>query len=117
MARKLIVVAVIVAVAGIGVWYYVENLRYTPIGDILANPRDYDGKITTISGVVTERTSFLIVKFFVLKDQTGEIDVVTERPLPVVGSKIHVRGKARESFSLGNEQKLVFVEVADTDKK
>jgi hypothetical protein len=113
MARKIIVIGVILAVAVLGIWYYVENLSYTPIGDILANPRNYDERVTTISGVVIERASLLIVKYFVVKDQTGEITVVTDRPLPVIGSKVRVRGKVEESFSLRSEQKLVFVEVPD----
>jgi hypothetical protein len=113
MVRKIIVVGVVLAVAVLGIWYYVENLRYTPIGEILANPRNYDEKVTTISGVVIDLTSLLIVKYFVLKDQTGEITVVTDRPLPVIGSKVRIQGKVAESFSLGSEQKLVFVEVPD----
>jgi hypothetical protein len=39
--------------------------------------------------------------------------VVTDRPLPVIGSKVRIQGKVAESFSLGSEQKLVFVEVPD----
>jgi hypothetical protein len=116
MVRKIIVAIVVFAVVNIGIWYYVENLSHTPIGEILANPRNYDEKITTISGEVTDRTSLFIVKYFVLKDKTGEITVVTERPLPVIGSKVRVRGKVKESFALGNEQKLVFVEVTDANK-
>src|SRR5512137_1814656 len=101
MAKNIILAMVVFVVVGIGIWYYIENINHTPIGEIMANPRNYDEKITTISGEVTDRTSLFIVKYFVLKDKTGEITVVTERPLPVIGSKVRVRGKVKESFALG----------------
>lgn len=82
----------------------------TKIGDITGHPRDYANKEVTVSGEVTETFSFFVVKYFVLRDSTGEITVVTERPLPAKGEKIKVKGVVREAFSMGTKTALVLVE-------
>jgi hypothetical protein len=53
---------------------------------------------------------------FYLKDKTVELVVVTDRALPVVGSKIRVKGRIEEAFSIGNQQMLVFVEETQAKK-
>ena len=87
----------------------------TPIGDLVKSPRDYDGKELKISGTVTEKNSFLVAKYFVLKDKTGEIPVVTDRVLPNVGDTVTVHGQLKEAFSLGSFSALVFVEDPQKD--
>jgi hypothetical protein len=82
----------------------------TPINKILENPRDYDGKPVKISGEVTEVFGLVVVKYFVVKDKTGEIIVVTKRPLPREGTKITVKGKVQNAFSIGDKQLIVIVE-------
>jgi hypothetical protein len=82
----------------------------TSIRKILDNPRDYSGKTVTVSGEVTEVVSLVFVQYFVVKDSTGEITVVTERPLPRKGSKITVKGKVQQAFSIGDKQLIVIVE-------
>jgi hypothetical protein len=110
MLKNIIIgVLVVIIVAG-GAWYYVNNIAHTPIGKILENPRDYDGKDLTISGEVTDRVSLLFVKYFQLKDNTGEITVVTKRSLPAIGSKVRVKGHVEEAFAIGDQQMLVFME-------
>jgi hypothetical protein len=110
-ASRFAMAGIFVAVLlGAGTWYYSANLEYTPIGNILKNPRDYEGKDITIEGVVTGRTSLVFVKYFKVKDRTGKIIVITRKILPSVGSKVKVKGRIEEAFSLGEEQMLVFVE-------
>ena len=82
----------------------------TKIGDITGHPRDFAGKEVTISGEAIEAFSLLIVKYFVLRDATGEITVVTDRPLPAKGEKIKVKGIVKEAFSIGDKTSLVLVE-------
>jgi cytochrome c-type biogenesis protein CcmE len=82
----------------------------TPINKILENPRDYAGKPVKISGEVTEVFSLVVVKYFVVKDKTGEITVVTKRPLPREGTEITVKGTVQEAFSIGDKQLIVIVE-------
>jgi hypothetical protein len=55
---------------------------------------------------VTEKSSLLVVKSFVLKDKTGEIRVITDRVLPNVGDKVVVHGRLEERFLLGISVRL-----------
>jgi len=88
----------------------------TKIGDIISHPRDYAGKEVTISGEVTETFSLFVVKYFVVRDSSGEISVVTDRPLPAKGEKIKVKGTVKEAFSLGNKTALVLMETTEKSK-
>lgn len=86
------------------------NMFATPIKKILDNPRDYSGKAVTITGEVTEAEGLFFVQYFVVKDSSGEITVITKRPLPRQGSKITVRGTVQQAFSIGDKQLIVIVE-------
>jgi hypothetical protein len=111
MLKKSIAVILVAIIIAAGVWYYKTNIEgITFIGKILKDPKVYEGKMLTIKGTVTERVSFMIMKYFKLKDRTGEIMVITEKPLPSVGAKISVQGMVHDAFSLGGEQILVFIE-------
>jgi hypothetical protein len=110
MIKKLVIFFGIVVIVGVAVWIYFSPVASTPIGNILKNPRDYAGKTLIISGQVTDRMSLLLLKYYRLKDDTGEIIVISKRPLPVVGKKIKVKGRVEEAFSLLDKQVLVFIE-------
>jgi len=91
------------------------GIGVTNIGDITQRPRDFAGKEVTISGEVVDTFSLLIVKYFVVRDNSGEISVVTEKPLPVKGEKIKVKGTVKEAFSIGTKTALVLVESVKTN--
>ncbi len=93
-----------------------SELVSTKIADIRNNPRHYAGKEVTVSGEVTETVSLVVVKYFTLRDNTGEITVVTERALPKEGERLKVRGTVREAFSIGSERLLVIVEEPEKAK-
>jgi hypothetical protein len=86
------------------------GISSTPIGKIVDKPRDYAGKEVTVSGEVRDTFSLVVVKYFTVKDATGELAVVTRRPLPKKGTHIEVRGRIEEAFSIGDRQLLVLVE-------
>lgn len=90
-----------------------NSLLATPIKKVLENPRDYSSKPVRISGEVKEVFSLVVVKYFVVKDKTGEIAVVTKRPLPAEGTKITVKGTVHEAFSIGDKQLIVIVEAEE----
>ena len=92
-----------------------SGLFPTPIGNILKNPRDYDGKIVHVKGQVTESFNLLLLKYFKLKDDTGEIVVVTDRILPKQGTSATVKGHVQEAFSIGDVQCIVIVEESEND--
>ncbi|MDD4356450.1 MAG: hypothetical protein PHN98_04285 [Smithellaceae bacterium] len=86
------------------------DVRTTRIGDIVNHPRDFNGKEVTISGEVTESFSMIFIKYFMVRDDSGEIAVVTQRTLPAKGEKIKVKGSVKEAFSIGSETALVLIE-------
>ena len=64
----------------------------------------------TISGNVTDRSSLLVTQYFTLKDNTGEIRVITDRTLPTVGTNLRVHGHVKQAFAFGSTDLVVFVE-------
>ncbi len=88
----------------------------TRIGDIMSHPREYAEKEVTISGEVTEAFSLFIVKYFVVRDNSGEISVVTDKPLPAKGEKIKVKGRVKEAFSIGTKTAIVLIEATEKSK-
>jgi hypothetical protein len=92
------------------------GIGITRIGDIVSHPRDYADKEVTISGKVADTFSFFVVKYFIVRDSSGEISVVTEKPLPVKGEQIKVKGTVKETFSFGTKTALVLVEASEKSK-
>lgn len=82
----------------------------TPIAEIQAHPRDYVDKEVTVEGEVRDVFGLLVVKYFTLNDGSGEIGVVTERPLPRRGEHLRVTGQVRETFTLGDRSTLMLIE-------
>jgi aspartyl/asparaginyl-tRNA synthetase len=82
----------------------------TDIGSLKKNPRDYTGKEITISGEVTSSFSLIAIKYFAVKDSTGEIVVVTEKPIPKKGDKVRVKGFVKEAFSIADQNLVVIME-------
>jgi len=60
----------------------------TRIGGMKNDPRNYFGKEVVVSGTVRQTFSLFVVKYFTLRDDTGEITIVTERPLPRQGQHL-----------------------------
>ena len=87
-----------------------DRIMSTPIGDILQAPREYVGKEVTISGNVMEKFSFVIIKYFVIQDETGGIIVITDKPMPAKGEKLMVKGIFNDAFSIGDQELFVLVE-------
>ena len=121
MSRKVIIgaliIIIILAIAG-GAWYYFGRSHPTTIEKILSHPGEYKEKTVTIEGEVTDRTGFFIVlKFFKLKDKTGEITVVTRKTLPEIRSTLSVKGKTDEAFPIGDQKLLIFVEESIEKKE
>ena len=89
------------------------ELGVTPIGKIVQNPRQYADTAVTVSGDVTEIFSLFVIKYFVVNDKTGQIVVVTDKPLPKKGTAVKVSGTVREAFSIGDQQLLVLIEKTE----
>lgn len=87
-----------------------EGIGTTSIGDIIKKSRDYAGRKVTVSGEVTEVFSLIVIKYFVVQDKTGQIAVISDKPLPQKGTTVKVTGTVKEAFSIGDQQLLVLVE-------
>lgn len=81
-----------------------------PIGEIQGHPRDWVGKTVQVAGEVKDAYSLVLYKYFILHDGTGEIQVVTSKPLPKKGEKLAIQGKVEEGFSIGSESRTVIRE-------
>ncbi len=79
----------------------------TPIAEIQKHPRNWVGKEVLVTGEVKETFSVIIHKQFVLKDPTGEITVVTSKPLPAKGEQLSIHGVVEEGLSVGSETKTI----------
>ena len=79
----------------------------TPIAEIQGHPRNWVGKEVVVTGEVKETFSVIVHKQFVLKDATGEITVVTSKPLPQKGEQLSVHGKVEEGLSFGSETRAI----------
>jgi len=111
MLKKIIIAISIVIVIGAGAWYYFSQVHPTSIQEIVNNPNVYTGKELAIEGEVTDRTSFFgVLKFYKLKDKSGEMIVTTRKSLPEVKSGAIVKGKIDDAFALGDQKLLVFIE-------
>jgi hypothetical protein len=86
------------------------GLAPTKIKDILDHPREYDGRTVVIAGEAKQSTNLLVVKYFVVKDDTGEIVVVADRAVPNPGEKVRVKGRVNQAFALGGKSVVVVVE-------
>ena len=118
MLKKGIAILIIILIlVGFGAWYYFTRARVAQIQSILSNPQAYEGKVVTIEGEVTDRTSFFnVIKFYKVKDKTGEIIVVTKKTLPALKSILRVKGRIDEVFPIGDLKLLVFLEDSFEEK-
>ena len=112
IAKKGLMIAILIVIAiGAGVWYYFSQIHTTDIQKIVNNPAAYAGKEIAIEGEVTDRTAlFSVLKFYKLKDKSGEMIVVSKKSLPEIRSNVGVKGRIDDAFSLGDQKLVVFVE-------
>lgn len=81
------------------------GINATPIRDIIASPANFDGKEVTLHGIAKEATRIPLInmKSYVLKDDTGEIMVLTEGDLPKANEKLTVRVKVANLAVINGE--------------
>jgi hypothetical protein len=90
-----------------------SRLFPTDIKRILDDPRAYDGKAVTISGTVGVSANLLVLRYYSVRDRTGEIVVVTERAVPRQGTEVRVTGRVRQAFAIGDRSVVVVYEEKD----
>jgi hypothetical protein len=112
IAKKGLVVAIIAVIAiSAGAGYYFTQVHRTDIDKIVNNPGAYAGKEMAIAGEVTDRTAlFGALRFYKVKDTSGEMIVVTKKSLPEIRSNVGVKGRIDDAFILGDQKLVIFVE-------
>ena len=74
----------------------------TPIGNILSKPADYMGKDVTVAGEVTGSFKLpLVPAVYTIRDETGEIPVVSDGQLPSTGARVRIRARVESAISFG----------------
>ena len=113
----MVVLIIILILIGVGAWYYFSRVHVSEIESILSNPKAYEGKVITIEGEVTDRTSFFaFIKFYKVRDKTGEIIVVTKKALPESKSVLRVKGRIDQAFPIGDLKLVAFLEDSFENK-
>ncbi|MEO6825621.1 MAG: hypothetical protein ABI167_13010 [Nitrosospira sp.] len=100
-ARIVLVVAVAIGclLAGCGA------IDATPINEINTSPANFDDKEVMLQGIAKDptRIPLLDMKSYVLKDESGEITILTKAELPKVNEKISVRAKVANIAIINGE--------------
>lgn len=78
---------------------------FTPIGDIVARPTEFEGREIKIRGKVADvsKIPLIDVRGYVLKDETGSILVISHSTVPAMGQHIAVRGQAESALILAGQ--------------
>jgi hypothetical protein len=83
----------------------------TPIGELLQNSSKYNGKTVRIKGTVKESAGLLGRGAYQVKDDTGQLTVVSETSAPPpTGSKVGVKGMFEALFTFGSKSLAVLRE-------
>lgn len=80
-------------------------INATPINEINTSPANFDGKEVMLRGVVKDptRLPLLNTKSYVLKDDSGEVLILTEADLPKMNEEISVKVKVANIAIINGE--------------
>ena len=82
------------------------GIGFTKIGELLANPRRYSAQEVRVRGRVTNvlKLPFVATKIYSIRDDSGEINVRTDREAPLVGvAEVHVKGVLDTVATIGDQ--------------
>ena len=74
---------------------------YTRIGEITAAPGQFEGKEVRLKGKARGTLQVLGFKAYALRDDSGEIPVVTPGDLPAEDSEIAIKGVVKSAIIVG----------------
>lgn len=82
-----------------------NRINATPINEVSASPENFDGKEVMLHGVVKEPTRLPLfnMKSYVLKDDSGEIAILTEADLPKTNEELSVKVKVANLAIINGE--------------
>ncbi|HET7061847.1 MAG TPA: hypothetical protein VFI43_06685 [Nitrosospira sp.] len=81
------------------------GINATPVGDIAKSPANFDGKEVTLHGTAKDQTRIPLIdmKSYVLKDNSGEIMILTNGDLPKADEKLTVKVKVQNLAIVNGE--------------
>jgi len=82
----------------------------TPIGQVLEQPALYDGSSVVVAGEVSDALGIVGWGAYTLRDNTGEIMVLTTSGCPRKGTRIRVRGRVRAAFTIQEHSEVVILQ-------
>lgn len=102
--RNCLAQAVVAAIIGI-LLGGCDAINATPINEINISPANFDGKEVTLRGVAKDptRIPLLNTKAYVLKDDSGEVTILTEADLPKMNEKITIKVKVANIAIINGE--------------
>jgi len=74
---------------------------YTAIREITQAPGQFEGKEVRLKGQARGTLSILGLKAYTLRDETGEIPVVTSGALPAENAEIVIKGVVKSAVIVG----------------
>ena len=103
--RNCLALAAVVAVIGI-LLGGCDATNATPIKEINTSPANFDGKEVTLRGVAKDPMRILLLntKDYVLKDDSGEVTVMTEADQPNMNEKITIKVKVANIAIINGER-------------
>lgn len=78
---------------------------YTPISEIVLHPAQFEGKEIKVKGKVSNvlKIPFVEIKLYTVKDEGGELTVITEGSLPATNQDIAIRAVVDNTMIIGGE--------------
>ncbi|MBA3498386.1 MAG: hypothetical protein H0T86_14895 [Gemmatimonadales bacterium] len=89
----------------------------TPISELLQNSSKYNGKTVSVEGEVKESGGLLGRGAYQIKDETGQLTVLSESSAPPpTGSKIGVKGVFEALLTIGSRSLAVLRERSRSNR-
>lgn len=81
------------------------DVGYTKIGEVVRNPSLFDGKEVKVRGKVVDLLKLPLVqtKFYTVREDTGELLVMTGAAAPGMGAEVRVRGTIDSMAIIGGK--------------
>lgn len=82
----------------------IAGCGYAKIGDILAEPTQFEGKEVRVKGTVGGIAWFSLLEqgAYQIGDGTGNIWIITSQPPPQKGESVSIKGTVQSAITLGD---------------
>lgn len=101
VGRRNIIAALFIVVAISGCDYL--PFGYTPVKEIEAAPANFEGREVRLKGRAGSVVKLMGLQAFTLRDESGEITVMTQGELPKSGDTIALKGTVKSAVIIGGQ--------------